>query len=398
MYGYTPPVSTSRNALPLLDWPPGALKLVRILNALPARAVFAGRCVRAALLGSIPDDLEILTEAPPEQVLKRLPYSVAVADRTAMVPVVGARVDVHSLPAGCDLEEALAARDLSVNAMAIDPLSKELIDPFGGREDLALGQLRPTHEKLSDPLSALRACTLVASEGFVATPAWVDVARAAAPGITQVTRARVRALLDPLLLGAEVEAGLALLHSCGLQEHLAPGADPESARWVALLPPDLVLRLTAWLHGARTIRILRRLRYPHRWVDHVELLLRHHPVERYASAYQARGRLARRPDTLCEDLFELRRAEIAAGGEDLGAQRLLDDTRSAIAALLEAERSAQSRPALAMDGRAVMAYLACRPGPRIGQALAHLDQQVAADPTLNNVESLQRLLDRWTDT
>ena len=388
---------TLPNALPLLDWPPGALKLVRILSVLPARTVFTGRCVRAALQGPVPDDLEILTEASPEQVLERLPHSVAVAPRTAMVPVGGARVDVHSLATGSDLETALATRDLSVNAIAIDPLSKELIDPFGGHEDLALRRLRPTRIGLYDPLSALRACGLVASEGFEPTPAWIAAARAAAPGITQVTRARVRPELERLLLGSEVEAGLSLLHTCGLLELLAPGADPEAARWVALLPEDPLLRLTAWLHGTRTIRILRRLRYPPRWVDYVELLLRHHPVERHASGYPARRRLARRSDTLCEDLIELRRAEIAATGEDLGAQRLLDETRSAIAAVRDAERRAEERPRLALDGRAVMAYLACQPGPQVGRALAHLEREVAADPGLNNVESLHGLLDRWKD-
>ena len=122
-----------------------------------------------ARAGATPLDLEILTDASPERVLERLPQAVAVGTRSATVAVPGAHVDIHSLAAGQSLSDALAARDLRVNAMAIDPLSKELIDPFGGQRDLARRQLRPTRESgLADPLSALRACAKTPKPAAVA--------------------------------------------------------------------------------------------------------------------------------------------------------------------------------------------------------------------------------------
>ena len=64
-------------------------------------------------------------------------------------------------------------------------------------------------------------------------------------------------------------------------------------------------------------------------------------------------------------------------------------------ALLAREQT-QRRAALALDGRAVMAHLGCGPGARVGQALRHLAEAVARDPSLNRPESLRDLLDAWS--
>ncbi len=382
------------SALPLVDWPPDALKLVRSLRALPAQAVFAGRCVCEALSGSRPAELEIFTDASVEAVLALFPHAVVVGPARATLAAPHTRVDLVSL-AGT-LEEALAARGLSVNAMALDPLAKELIDPFEGRADLAEGRIRPTRPgSLDDPLCVLRACRLVSCEGFEASPELVAAMAPSALRIREVARARIRAELGPMLLGEHVEAGLDLLRSCGLEAELAPGVERDAARWVSLLPADLPLRLTAWLKSARGIRVLRRLRFPHRLIEHVELLLRYYPLEAQATTGQSRRRLARQPAKTVQDLFELRRGEIAARGEGPAARRLLDETLEAIEAFRQADREARARPPLALNGRAVMEHLGCRPGPQIGHALAFLEQEVAGHPELNTPEALRARLDAW---
>jgi tRNA nucleotidyltransferase/poly(A) polymerase len=382
----------------LVDWPADALKLVRSLANLPARAVFAGRCVREALSGRVPSDLEILTDAPAAGVLALFPQAVVVGPARATLSGPQSRIDVVSLEAGLGLEEALARRDLSVNAMAVDPFAKELIDPFEGRADLEAQRIRPTRAgPLGDPLCVLRACRLVSREGFEATPELVSAMTPAAGRIREVARARIRVELVAMLLGERVEAGLDLLRACGLEAQLAPDTESIAARWVSLLPPDLPLRLTAWLKAARTIRVLRRLRFPRSQVDRVELLLRNHPLEGQATTGQSRRRLARRPSKLTHDLFELRRGEIEARGEGPAALRLLEETRDGIEEFRRAERAALERPPLALDGRAVMQHLGCRPGPKIGRALAFLEAAVAAAPESNTPEALRAALDRWED-
>jgi poly(A) polymerase len=383
----------------LVDWPADALKLVRSLASLPARAVFAGRCVREALSGRAPSDLEILTDAPAADVLALFPQAVVVGPARATLAGPHTRIDVVSLEAGLTLEQALAQRDLSVSAMAVDPFAKELIDPFEGRTDLEAHRIRPTRPgPLSDPLCVVRACKLVSREGFEATPELVSAMTPAAGRIREVARARIRAELAPMLLGERVESGLDLLRACGLEAELAPDVEADAARWVSLLPPDLPLRLTAWLKAARAIRVLRRLRFPRGLVDHVELLLRNHPLEGQATTGQSRRRLARRPGKLIHDLFELRRGEIEARGEGPAALRLLEETRDSIEEFRRAERDALERPPLALNGRAVMQHLGCRPGPQIGRALAFLEAQVAADPESNTPEALRAALDRWEDS
>lgn len=66
------------------------------------------------------------------------------------------------------IEEALSRRDFTINSMALDPLTGELIDPFGGLEDLHKGIIRATSEKAfaEDPLRVLRAVQFASRFGF----------------------------------------------------------------------------------------------------------------------------------------------------------------------------------------------------------------------------------------
>jgi tRNA nucleotidyltransferase (CCA-adding enzyme) len=374
------------------------LKLVEGLAGLPAKAVFVGRCVREALAGTKSSDFEVLTDAPPKAILELFPHGVVLGPQRTTHAGAHIAIDVVSLEPGRSIEDALAGRDLSVNAIGLDPLAKEIIDPFGGLEDLAAKELRPTRPAvLNDPLCGIRACSLVSREGFDATPELLVAMQASAPHIRQVARARIRAELRSMLLGIRVEAGLTLLRDSGLEAQLAPDVDASAARWVSLLPPDLSLRLTAWLKGARTIRVLRRLRFPRVHVEAVEFFLRNHPVEEQATSGQHRRRLARHTTKTTSDLYVLRRSEIAAKGEGPAAQRLLDDTLESIEAFRQAERDAMVKPKLALDGRGIMTHLACRPGRKIGRALAFLESQIAQHPERNQPDILRAALDTWED-
>ena len=75
-----------------------------------------------------------------------------------MIPTPSGPVDVTAIPSGRSLEEDLAHRDFTVNAIAFDPLGGELLDPFGGRGDLARGRLRAVRSARDrfreDPLRA----------------------------------------------------------------------------------------------------------------------------------------------------------------------------------------------------------------------------------------------------
>ena len=77
------------------------------------------------------------------------------------------------------LEEDLARRDLTINAMARDDAGGALIDPYGGEADLRAGMLRHVSPAFAeDPLRVLRVARFAARLGFAVAPATRELMRA----------------------------------------------------------------------------------------------------------------------------------------------------------------------------------------------------------------------------
>jgi len=102
------------------------------------------------------------------------------------------------------VEEDLARRDFTVNAMALSLPEAELIDPYGGVEDLAAHRLRtplsPEESFSDDPLRMLRAARFIAGYNFVPDDALVQAVRALRGRLEIVSAERIRDELDRLLV------------------------------------------------------------------------------------------------------------------------------------------------------------------------------------------------------
>ncbi len=379
--------------------PPAVCDVVRALSAAGHRTVLVGGCVRDLLRGAEVRDFDAATDASPDEVLSRFRRGVPIGSGhgTVMVPTAAGPVDVTPLRAGPQLEDDLAHRDFTVNAMAFDPLDGRLIDPFGGRGDLARRRLRAVgsaRERFrEDPLRVLRAGRLVATLGLEPDPDLLPAMRECASALDGVARERVRAELTALLLGARAGAGLELLQRSGVAEQLAPGLAADAWALVDALPARLELRLAAWLRGTRAVPILRRLRFPKRCAQQVEKLLRHHPIEACADPGRDASirRMLQRVGADFESLVALRRAELRLGGTPAG----LDALEAGVARVRRAGHLALRRRDLALRGDAVMRRLGCPPGPHVGEALSYLTDRVVADPSCNTPERLAALLDAW---
>lgn len=142
------------------------------------RALVVGGSVRDSVLGITANDLDIeVYGVPPDRLLELL----KTAFRVDLVGQSFGVIKLHALPidvsiprreskAGSghrgfrvlsdpamSIDEAAARRDFTMNAMAFDPLTSELVDAYGGMADLAAGVLRHTSEQFSeDPLRVLR--------------------------------------------------------------------------------------------------------------------------------------------------------------------------------------------------------------------------------------------------
>ena len=395
--------------IPRSDAIPGPVRaLLASLAEAGHPSFLVGGCVRDLLRGRTAVDFDVATPASAEELLALLPRAIPIGlhHGTVMVPTRSGPVDVTSFRKGPRLEDDLAHRDFTVNAIAYDPGTGAVLDPFGGREDLARGVLRAVGsaaERLAeDPLRALRACRLVAVLGLRVDPEVEAALPGARPGLARVARERIRHEIAELLLAEGVAEGLALLRRSGIEADLAPGAAADAGPVAAALPADLDLRVAAWLRGTRSTPILRALRFPRRSVEAVAWILRAHPLDEggaSASDVVAR-RVLRRVGERFAGLAALRRAELVAGAG--AASPAAADALARLARLEEAVARvrrqgtlALRRFDLALDGAAVMRALGCGPGPRVGRALRYLTDAVVEDPARNTPEGLLRLLEVW---
>jgi poly(A) polymerase len=210
-----------------------------------------GGYVRDVLLGRAGPDADATTDARPPEIKKILrPVSEhlwTVGERfgTIAARVGGYDVEVTTYRSdlytegsrhpevrfGESLKEDLARRDFTINAIAADALSGEILDPFEGRKDLETGVIRPVGDPLDrmrdDPLRMLRAVrfetTLSTPEKpFAMTPDLEDAIRENAHWLESISAERIREEFEKILLSGNVSRGLRALVRLGLMEYIVP--------------------------------------------------------------------------------------------------------------------------------------------------------------------------------
>ncbi len=197
---------------PPIEIPEPVLEIARKLEGAGFEAWCVGGNLRDAFLQQTHSDYDIATSATPEQVQTLFPRTVEVGIKYGTVGVLdrGRRLhevttfrrDVatdgrHAVVAyGVTLEEDLARRDFTINALAYHPLRQEWRDPFDGAGDLAHRLVRavgdPAERFQEDYLRILRALRFAARFDFTIDPITWEAAKAAAPGLSGLSAERVR--------------------------------------------------------------------------------------------------------------------------------------------------------------------------------------------------------------
>lgn len=342
---------------------------------------------------------------------------------------------------GDSIEVDLSRRDFTVNAMALRMPGMELIDPWGGLEDLAAGRLRtpltPEESFSDDPLRMMRAARFIAGFGFEPVPELVAAAESLHERLAIVSPERIRDELDRLLVVPKPSPGLWFLVRTGLADEFLPELpaleleqDPIQrhkdvlAHTLAVVDkasPDRLLRLAALLHdigkprtrsygpegvsfhhhdvvGSRMARDrMKALHYSGEDIEVVstlvELHLRFHTY-RLGWSDRAVRRYVRDAGPLLERLNELTRCDCttrnAAKAREL-AERM-DELESRITELRSLEELDAIRPDL--DGNQVMEHLGIRPGRAVGEALEFLLDLRLDEGPLGEQEAYRRL-DAW---
>jgi tRNA nucleotidyltransferase (CCA-adding enzyme) len=328
------------------------------------------------------------------------------------------------------IEDDMARRDFTVNAIARRLETGELVDPFGGAEDLKNGVLRTVRPRsfAEDPLRLVRGLRLVSQLGLEPDAETLEQMRAEASSVALVSGERVggglhsdgMGELSKLLLGREPARALRLARDTGVLTALLPefdeaiGFEQESER--QHLPLDehifevvqaaadagapLAVRLGGLFHdlgkpgangthaerGAKlTSEAMRRLRYPTRLRTYVTRLVRAHAFSlEHVDELFARRFLREHGGELALDLVTHKEADLR--GKRISQEEL--DAASRLRALLEQERVQPHRLGdLAVDG-ADLIELGYGEGPALGVALEALLDAVVDDPALNTREQL----------
>ncbi|MCB0948323.1 MAG: CCA tRNA nucleotidyltransferase, partial [Mycobacterium sp.] len=215
-----------------------------------------GGSVRDALLGRLGSDLDLTTDARPEQMQTLLRgWADALWDTGIEFGTIGVgkgppgnqhRLELTTFRAdtydqisrnpdvrfGSNLADDLRRRDFTVNAMAVRIDADrpggigEFLDPLDGLAALRAGVLdTPSEPEVSfgdDPLRMLRAARFVSQLGFSVAPRVRRALEEMAPQLGRITAERVAAELDKLLLGADPVAGIDLMVQTGLGAVVLP--------------------------------------------------------------------------------------------------------------------------------------------------------------------------------
>jgi poly(A) polymerase len=243
---------------------PAAAKVCAVLRDGGFSAYIVGGAVRDLLLGIVPKDFDIATDARPEQIKPLFRRALLIGRRFRLVHVmIGAEtVEVSTFRAADpqtsekdehgrvlrdnvfgSQEEDARRRDFTVNALYYDPLSEEVVDFHGGLADLKKRVLRvigdPAARYREDPVRMLRAVRLGAKLGLRLDPATQAPIAEMAPLMERVPPARLFDEMLKLLLSGHASACLRQLREVGLSKGLLPLLDvileqPLGERFVTL--------------------------------------------------------------------------------------------------------------------------------------------------------------------
>ncbi len=414
-------------------------------------AYVVGGSLRDTLAGREPKDWDLATSALPDVTARLFPGAVyenafgTVAVRTTDPAIDDVEITTfrsdheyadfrrpHRVEFSDSIELDLARRDFTVNAIAwgAEPGGlPRLVDPHGGRDDLARRTLRAVGDPATrfgeDALRMLRAVRLSATLDFTIDPPTFEAIREQAGLVRHLSGERIAAEMRLLLASERPSVGLRRLAEGGLLDHVAPelasqrgvpqnkvpgedlwdhtvrsvdGAAPEPPllRWAALLhdlgKPSTMADGQFVGHeivGADMARtLLDRWHWPTAERDRVVRLIRHHMfgyVPSWSDTAIRRFIVKVGKDAL-DDLFLLREADNIGSGLPADAGGLAE-FRARVAGQVESGAALDLR-ALAINGTDLMTEFGWSPGPIVGQTLQRLLDRVIGDPSLNTRERL----------
>ena len=429
--------------------PPGAARILRVLEDHGYEAFVVGGCVRDSLLGRNPNDWDITTSALPLQVkaLFRRTIDTGLKHGTVTILMDGEpfevttyRVDGEYLDGRhpsevtftASLQEDLQRRDFTINAMAYSE-KKGLQDLFGGLPDLEKGLIRavgdPAKRFGEDALRIMRAVRFAAQLGYEVEADTVQAMKELAPTLSKISAERIAAELEKLLVSPHPEK-LKMAYECGITAVILPEFDRcmETAQnnphhkysvgehtivSIGNARPDRILRYTMLMHdmgkpsckttdeqgidhfyGHQEVSaqmandILRRLKSDNETRRSVSKLVRYHDLTCGLTGKSVRKAISLIGEDLVPLYLEVKDADTRAQSDFRFQEKMdyLEEVRLLYRKILE-EGDCLSLKDLAVNGKDLIAA-GMKPGREIGEVLEAMYRDVIDDPEHNNKEYL----------
>lgn len=421
-------------------------------------AYLVGGCVRDMLLGRRAKDWDITTNAKPEDIQRIFPESfytndfgtvgvkIETEDETLkIIEVTPYRTETgysdkrrpDAVQFGDSLEEDLARRDFTINAIAYDESKGQLVDPYKGQKDIEVRVLRtvgnPEERFEEDALRLMRAVRLVAELDFALDTETAAAIKLKGPNLAHISKERIRDEFTRLLNSNQPMMALVLSQQLGILDYMAPdlsrgiGVDQNQAhsydvfghlmratQHAADKEWAFDIRLAALFHdvskpetrrwsdekndwtfhghevvGARvTKKALEDLKFSRETIEKVSKLVRWHmffsdPDQITLSAVR---RMIRNVGE--ENIWDLLNLRIC---DRIGTGRPKEQPfrfRKYKAMVEQALRDPISVTMLKIDGSRMMKEFHVEPGPRIGWTLNALLEEVLEDPKRNSEKYL----------
>jgi poly(A) polymerase/tRNA nucleotidyltransferase (CCA-adding enzyme) len=453
-----------------MEIPKEILEVVEKLKENGFEAYIVGGCVRDFLRGIEPEDWDVTTNAKPEEIMKIFPKSfyenrfltVTVLTESQNPKLKEIEITTFRKEAkytdkrhpdfigfAKTLEEDLARRDFTINAMAIDVGRMKveegirIIDLYGGQEDLKNKLIRavgdPRERFSEDALRMMRAVrfSVTLGEGWKIEEKTKEAIKENAFWISAISKERIRDEFLKIIMCERAAEGIERMRELGLLKYIIPELEEgykvtqnkhhiydcyehylKSLDYAAKKGFNMYVRLAALFHdigkprtkrgegpnatfyghevvGAKmTAQILNRLRFPKKDIEKIVKLVRYHlfyynPGEVKESSVR---RLLRKvgPENI-EELLQLRMADRIGSGVPKAEPYKLRHLRYMIE---KVSRDPISVKMLKVDGNDVMEILKIKPGPKVGQILHILLEEVIDDPKKNEEGFLKEEIKR----
>ena len=446
--------------------PPEILKVTNALEAAGYEAYLIGGCVRDLIRGVKPKDWDVTTNANPDQIIALFPKTFY-ENEYGTVGVVNEEISEGDTEKGTlrvvevtpyrkettytnfrhpdevifsgNLADDLLRRDFTMNAIAYNVTKKEIIDPYGGEDDIGRHLIKtvgkPEDRFHEDALRVMRAVRFGTELGFAIEMETMNAVTKFADRLSKIAAERIRDEFIKIIMSERPMEGIILLHRTTVLKYIAPeleqglGCEQNGDHiydvWEHNLRAlehsrermwPLHVRIAALLHdvakpatrkwsdekrdwtfyghdvvgGRMATKMLERLKFPKQFIQDVSTLVRYHlffsDIEKITLSAVRRIVANVGPD-LVWDLMHVRACDRIGMGRPKETPYRLRKYHSMIE---EAMRAPVSVGMLKIDGLRIMELINEKPSPRVGWILHALFEEVLENPDLNTSAYLEK--------